>query len=694
MTSAASKYLMTAGLLMCAGLSAQPAGQEAGTAPPRRAEAEPPESVLFEKMPVVEAASLHAQTLQQAPGNVSIITREDIHRYGYRTLGEAISSATGFYVSYDRVYRYVGVRGFSLPGDYNTRFLVMLNGHYMTENIYGSNGFFGQDFSLDLDLVERIEIIRGPSSVLYGSNGMFATINVVTRAANDSEPRVSVEVGSFGEKKVIVSTSTELGHGAKALISGSVFNNSGQDLYFPASDRPESNHGRGVSTDGERGYHLFANVTWGDWTFTGLAASREKLVPTGWYGTLFNDRGNKVADSRGFAEAAYVHDVGSNGSVRWRVYYDRYGFDGRYDNADGSAIVDSRDVARGDWMGSRLSYRFNESSTSALTVGGEVQWDLRSLQENFDILPAPWLRLRANVLDRSYGVFVQQEWSITSRLQANIGLRGDDARSTSGFLSPRVAFTFQQSALTTFKFLYGRAFRSPSTYERDYADGVFNLGNARLSPENINTWEVGAEHRFGSRLSLAASGYYSRVADLITAVNVETDVQQFRNVARNRSTGVDIDLKAHTYADTEISAGVSFQQVRNSALPYQVNSPAAIAKMRFYAPVARHRAGVAAGLSYLSPRKTILGDTVRQVLLADLTVSSSRTYHGVEFSGGIRNLFNQKYPDPVGLEHGTDRLAQNGISFFLKLTWQGAELGAAGVSSGRSKPGTGGAAGR
>ena len=120
-------------------LSAQDSTAAAGTGTS-------PESVLFEALPVAEAATLHKQTLEEAPASITVISAEDIRTYGFRTLGEALASVRGFYMTYDRDYHYAGLRGFSLPGDYNTRFLVMLNGHPLTDNIYNSNNFFGEDF--------------------------------------------------------------------------------------------------------------------------------------------------------------------------------------------------------------------------------------------------------------------------------------------------------------------------------------------------------------------------------------------------------------------------------------------------------------------------------------------------------------------------------------------------------------------
>jgi outer membrane receptor for ferrienterochelin and colicins len=123
------------------------------------------EMVLFTEIPSVFGASKFDQKLTEAPASVTLITASDIKKFGWRTLAEILQSVGGFFTTYDRNYHYVGVRGFGRPRDYNTRVLLLVDGHRVNDAINDS-AFIGTDFPLDVDLIDRVEIIRGPSSSL------------------------------------------------------------------------------------------------------------------------------------------------------------------------------------------------------------------------------------------------------------------------------------------------------------------------------------------------------------------------------------------------------------------------------------------------------------------------------------------------------------------------------------------------
>jgi hypothetical protein len=129
----------------------------------------------------VVGAPKYSQTQGEVAAAVSVITRQEIQAFGWRTLAEALASLPGLYSTYNLQATSIGARGFGLPGDFNTRLLVMIDGIRVNDPTYDA-GRFGWDFPLDLDLIERIEFIPGPGGAVYGQNAMLGVVNVITRS--------------------------------------------------------------------------------------------------------------------------------------------------------------------------------------------------------------------------------------------------------------------------------------------------------------------------------------------------------------------------------------------------------------------------------------------------------------------------------------------------------------------------------
>ena len=146
----------------------------------------------------VFGASERLQPVTEAPASVSFITAEEIARYGYRTLAEILRGVRGMYVTNDRNFSYLGTRGFGNPGDYNSRVLLLVNGHRVNDNVVGQ-AEIGAEFGIDPALFERVEIIRGPASSLYGDSAFFAVVNVITKSgASLDGVSLAVDAGTLG----------------------------------------------------------------------------------------------------------------------------------------------------------------------------------------------------------------------------------------------------------------------------------------------------------------------------------------------------------------------------------------------------------------------------------------------------------------------------------------------------------------
>jgi len=655
-------------LLWAALMLAQPGLPDGNTPPSTPASVDLNALTLEELMQVqVVSAALHPQTLQDAPASVTVITAEDIRKYGYRTLGEALAAVRGFYVSNDRSYETMGVRGFSLPGDYSSHLMVMVNGHNMADNVFDYMLYFGNDFPIDMNLIKQIEVIRGPSSALYGSNAIFATINIITKSPAEAGPlTVTTDTGSFGEKKIQVSETASLGS-ARILFSGSVFNNAGASpLFFPQFNTPQNNYGNAINMNTERGYHFFSTLVWRNWTLTAAMGGHDMISPINWGPVIFNDRGSQNADNRDFVDAVYARQIGE-GVLEWRIYYDSFHYQGRADyQLDPVTVEDNRTNILGNWVGSKLTYRVPVFLAGDVTVGVEGKFDLRNVMQSFDVSPVPVQYLSTSNPNRSLALIFQDEKRLSQRWKLDLGLRFDKASYGDDFVSPRAALIFQPSNWAV-KFLYGRGFRNPSAFQLFYSDGHATQGNPNARAESADTVEFDVERKLGKRMNVQASAYGYRLRDFLVGLALPNGLIQYQNDGTIQAEGLELEVSGRPTHWLETTASYALQRSRlitgNEVLE---NSPSQLGKLRFSVPLGR-RFDLSGGLQSESSKLTLAANTLPPIYLADFTLTSKRLLRDFDFRFGLRNAFNRNYSDPIALSPAVDSMPQPGRSLFVEL---------------------------
>src|SRR2546426_471141 len=174
------------------------------------------EALMEIRVPTVYGASKFEQKTTEAPSSITVVTSDEIKKYGHRTLADVFQSVQGLHVSYDRNYAFLGIRGVNL-GDFNSRILLLIDGHRVNNNLT-DGAFIDTAFVLDVDLVDRVEIIRGPGSLLYGNNAFFGVINVITREGKQLDgAEVSGEFASYDTYKGRVTYGKPLTNGVQLL---------------------------------------------------------------------------------------------------------------------------------------------------------------------------------------------------------------------------------------------------------------------------------------------------------------------------------------------------------------------------------------------------------------------------------------------------------------------------------------------
>jgi iron complex outermembrane receptor protein len=631
------------------------------------------EQLMEIEVDTVSGASRYEQPITESPASVTIVTAEEIKMYGYRTLADILQSVPGFSTSNDRNYQYAGIRGFGLPGDYGTRFLLLVDGVRQNEPVYQA-GYIGYEMVVDVDLIERVEVIRGPGHTLYGANAVMGVINVVTKRGRDLDGfEVSGETGSFDTYKGRLSFGKKFAAGPEMLLSGSFLHSRGQDLYYPEFDTPSTNFGWARGCDRERFGSAFLKMAYRDLTLEGGYVKRDKTLPTAPWGTVFDNPGTETTDSSLFLDLKYRRTFDSGLDVMARLSWNQYRYDGSYiydssEDGDAPLLYANIDKARSSWLQGEVQLSGEVSESHRLVGGVEFRDVLRMEQLNYDTE----MYLDDRRTTWNVGVYLQDEYRIIENLILNAGLRYDHFGTFGDTVNPRVALIYSPFAGTTAKFLFGTAFRPPSGFELYYHDGYTQKTNPDLREEQSLNYELILEQSLGRRFRGTVSGFYTRVKDLITQVTDPSDnLLVFRNISRAELKGVELQLDGKWDNGIQGRASYTFQDGKDTDTgEWLPNSARHLAKLNLLFPLVREKVFLGLEEQYTSAKRTMTDGRTRDFFTTNLTLFSRNLLKNLELSGSIYNLFNTGYAVPVGGEFIQDSIRQDGRTFRVKATWR------------------------
>jgi outer membrane receptor for ferrienterochelin and colicins len=624
------------------------------------------EDLMQIQVETVTGASKYQQLVTEAPASVTIITSDEIQQHQYRSLADILRNVRGFYVTYDRNYHYVGTRGFIRPGDYNSRVLVLIDGHRLNDNIFGG-ALLGQEFPVDIDLIDRVEVIRGPGSALYGASAMFGVVNVITRLGNRAPGlRLSTMGAGQGSGGATLSYGRVRNQGGSVLLAGTVFRSDGvSDLFYQEfGDTPSDGHAIGV--DGTRRLNGLVNVTRGGLTVQGVVGVREKHVPTGAFGAVFNDGRTRTVDGQGFINASYTRAWNGGVELAARLSIDHYDYHGytAYAVPDGSVI--NQDQAHGNWWTSelRLSKRVRRHR---LTGGAEFRDDLQQRQLNFDVSPSVVFLNDGRDSDVS-SVFVQDEWRLSSHVALEAGVRRDVYDEIDPQTNPRVALIVAATETSTVKALYGRAFRAPTVYELYWQQGDVTKPNPLLRPEQMDATELVLEQYVGSRWRLSMNGFLYRVRDLVSQTEDPEDGRLiYQNLDAADAAGIELEVEGKWRGGLRVRASQTLQRSRNPHLGERLsNSPASLFQFNASVPVGRRGLAVALDLQAMSRRRALAGTDAPAYAVANLMADLPTVFDRADITAGVWNLLGTTYGDPGAEEHRQTLIPQDGRVFGVK----------------------------
>lgn len=646
--------------------------------------------LYFEEKDIVTATK-RSTVLRKAPAIATIISAEEIRDMGARNLLDVLKMVPGFGVSTNEFgIHMVEVRGIRTA--LNEKILVMVDGHAQNKTLTGSALYNLSDL-LPTEHIKQIEVVRGPGSALYGSNAFVATMNVITRDADEINGlEVKAGGGSFDTYKGNI-TGGKL-FSQKLSIAGSIdhIKTNGANLTVHADSLTPTppSLAPGKPDLRFRQTNAFLKVGYGDLSFRGGYSNRKKNTYVGLAYALVNPEAYDKTDTF-WGELAFAFGIAEGASANIKLKYDHYHQDpyarilprGAYGIYPDGMV--GRPLAKDRTLGAEMQFDWDIFKGNHLILGiayeNMRQYDVKQLA-NFDpntLAPIGPIREVANwnknVIRTVWAAYIQDEWQIYERVNLTVGARYDTYSDVGSALNPRAGLVWNFLEKADMKLLFGTAFRTPNFNELYNINNPVQVGNPNLKPEKITTYEVGLTYRFAKWFAADMNYFYSKIRDLIVW-DSSTAPAVYANAGQAKIQGIETALYGAINATANWKLHYAHQDagdaVTGKKLPY-VPANRAMASINY---VASRHLNLHSSVLWTGQRPRDIGDTrpdMPAYTTVDLAATVKNIVNNMEWQLAIHNLFNKKFQDPDtsgSLNKVPGDFPREGISALLSMTYK------------------------
>ena len=480
----------------------------------------------------VTSASRREESQHLAPGIVSVITSKEMQKYGARHLRDVLDRVVGIQVlgSHQDSHSKISMRGVN-SSHHEGHVLLLLNDRPVRQ---ATDGGLNSDFYLGfpINMIDHIEIIRGPGSVMYGSNAVAGVINIVTKDGDDfiNESRVDLGVGSYNRQQVQVTTL--VGDADYSLNIG---------LNYIASDGDpinmiDSDGNQGSYESGEKSRNLVIDARYKNLSISAMVMDTQLESAN----SAFQFPSTEIDLTRYFLDLGYLQDITSGWDISLHYTMNRDSADWQINEAAGQ----NRSEARSDMIESIL--RGKVTDDLSLLVGANYIRNESGFERG---LPKDTIR-------SSISAYVQLDYMISDKQKIIAGLQWNEPKGLSSDISYRAGYIHGFGDNTWMKLLYSEAYRSPTMVETSL-DAPQLKGNPNLDPETVSTYDLQIT-RQTKNAYLALSLYHSRLKNLI--IRVPGTVTSHDNAGYVDFNGVEFEGKYEVNEDLSFMANISYQE--------------------------------------------------------------------------------------------------------------------------------------